>query len=90
MELYRHYLGYPRLFHRYSVHHIGERYGLLVVGYYNELRLLSKLLQCPAETVDIRFVQRRVNLIQKAERARLHLEHGKYQSHCGKRLFSVQ
>jgi len=56
----------------------------------DELRVRQESLQKPDEPVDVRFVQRRVQLVQHAERAGLDLVNGEQQRHRRHRLLAAR
>ncbi len=55
----------------------------------DELRALAELLQKLHEAVGVQRIERRVDLIQHAERARLDLEHREQQGECGHRALAT-
>ena len=65
-------------------------HGDLVVGDEQELRLARHLLHQLAEALGVGVVQRRVDLVQQAERRRIQLEQREHQRDRGERLFAAR
>ena len=90
VQLDRNQLRHARLLHRNPVQPIGDLHGLPAVGDDDELGVLLHALQHFHETPDVRVVQRRVDLVEDAERARLVLEDGEHQGDRGQRLLAAR
>ena len=69
------------LFHGHTVEHVGPADRALVVRDDDELALTDELVENLDESADVRFVQRRVHLVQHAEGAGLHHVDGEEQGH---------
>ena len=82
-------LAHAVFLHRHAVKHVGHADGALVVRDDDELRMLEEPLQHADEAVDVRFVERRVQLVQHAERAGLDLINREQQRHGGHRLLAA-
>src|SRR5436190_1940723 len=81
--------GEPWLLHGDAVENIGGFHGLSVVGNDDELGLGAELAQHPDEPVDIRVVERRIDLIEDAEGARTVVEDRKGQRQSGEGTIST-
>ena len=86
----RHQLRDARLLHRHAVEPVGELHRALVVRDDDELRPIRHLAHDLVEAVDVRLVERRVDLVEHAERRRLDLEDGEQQRHRGERLLAAR
>ncbi len=69
---------------------VGHADGPLVVGDDHELRMLGEALHHPDEAVDVRFVERRVHLVEDAEGARLHHVDREEERHRRHRLLAAR
>ncbi len=67
-------LADARLLHRDTVKGRRRRHGLLAVGDNDELRVIEKLIENHHESTDVGFVERRIDLVQDAERTGAILE----------------
>ncbi len=59
------------LFHRHAIHYVGAGHGALRVGDDDELRVVDEAVEHLDEAVDVRLVERGVELVEHAERAGL-------------------
>src|SRR5262245_7356047 len=78
-----------RLLHGNAVQAVGDLHGFAVVGNNDELRVLLHTAQHLHEPADVGVVERRVDLVEQAERARLVLEHAEHQGDGGQRLLAA-
>ncbi|MPN15485.1 hypothetical protein SDC9_162819 [bioreactor metagenome] len=69
------------LLHGHAVKHVCHADCALIVRDDDELRMNQEPLQHANEPVDVRFVQRCIQLVQHAEGTRLHLVNGEEQRH---------
>ena len=69
---------------------VGDLHRLAVVRDQDELRVLLHALEHLDEPADVRIVERRVDLVEQAERARPVLEDGEHQRHRGQRLLAAR
>src|SRR5437763_2500643 len=69
-QLHPNKLAHAALLHCNSVKHIRLRYGALVVCHDDKLALGNESFEHTDETVDVAFIERRINFIQNAKRAR--------------------
>src|SRR5207237_2664871 len=79
---------YARLLHRDAVHGVGGLHGSWVVRDDDELRLFLEFRQEAHVAAHVRIIQRRVHLVEQAERARLGEEDGKEERHRHERAFA--
>src|SRR5262245_40472666 len=79
-----------RLLHGNAVQAVGDLHGFAVVGNNDELRVLLHTAQHLDEAADVGVVERRVDLVEQAERARLVLEHAEHQRDGGERLLAAR
>src|SRR5213594_554056 len=70
-----------RLLHRDPVDRVGRLHGARIVGDHDELRLILELLQQAHVAPHVRVVERRVYLVEQAERAGAREEDGEQQRH---------
>ena len=77
------------LFHRDAVEAVGDFHGLAVVRDEDELGVLLHAAQHLHEPADVRLVERRVDLVEQAERARLVLEQPEHQRDRRERLLAA-
>src|SRR5262245_31671990 len=75
-----------RLLHGNAVQAVGDLHGFSVVSDDDELGVLLHAAQHFHEPADIGVVERRVDLVEEAERARLVFEHAEHQRNGGQRL----
>src|SRR5262245_8556155 len=78
-----------RLLHGNAVQAVGDLHGFAIVGNDDELRVLLHTTQHLDEPADVGIVERRVDLVEEAERARLVLEHAEHQCDGGQRLLAA-
>src|SRR5262245_54789626 len=71
IELDRDELRHPRFFHRHAVEPVGYLHGLAVVRDDDELGAVEHGAQHLDEAADVGIVERRVDLVEQAEGARL-------------------
>src|SRR5207247_229701 len=74
-----------RLFHRHAIEPIRDLHCLAIMGDHDELRVQLHAAQHLHEPPDVRIVERRVDLVEETERARLVLEHGEHERDRGQR-----
>src|SRR5579864_6797091 len=90
VQLDRNQLRDARLFHRHAVEAIGDFHRLPVVRDDDELRVRLHAAQHLDEAADVGVVERRVDLVEQAERARLELEHAEHERDGGQRLLAAR
>src|SRR5262245_7961227 len=78
-----------RLLHGNAVQAVGDLHGFAVVGNDDELRVLLHPTQHLDKAADVGVVERRVDLVEEAERARLVLEHAEHQRDGGQCLLAA-
>src|SRR5687767_7596920 len=83
-------LGNPGLSHGDAVQHFGGLHRLFVVGDQDKLRVLAHFFDHIGEAVEISVIERRIDLVEKAERARLGQEDREKEAHGGQGLFSAR
>ena len=83
-----HHLRHALFLHGHAHQLLRQLHGDLVVADEEELGVLRHFLDQRAQPFGIGVIQRRVHLVQQAERRRIELEQRKHQRHGGKRLFS--
>jgi len=81
--------GDALLFHGDAVEDVGKRHGPLVVGDDDELGLVRHLFQHFLKTDDVRFVERRVDFVEQAERTGPDFEDGEHESDGSQRFFTA-
>src|SRR5688572_22441688 len=89
VELDGHPLADALLLHRDAVELVGDRHRALGVRDHDELALLEELLHDQVEAAVVGLVQRRVDLVEDAERAGLALEDAHQQRDAGHRLLAA-
>src|SRR5262249_31786959 len=90
VQLHRDQLRHAGLLHRHPVEAVGDLHRLAVVGDENELGVLLHALEHLDEAADVGVVERRVDLVEQAERARAVLEDGEHQRHRGEGLLAAR
>ena len=73
-EAYGHKFRYPWLLHRDAIENRRNAHRFLAVCNEHELGLNAHLLYQFGEAADVGFIQRRIDLVENTERARLELE----------------
>src|SRR5439155_10346002 len=86
LEAQRQDLGDARLFHGDAVQQVGRLHALAVVRDEDELGLVAQLLQKAREALHVGLVERRVDLVQDAERRGAVAEQSEEQRHRRQRL----
>ena len=79
-------LGDPGFRHGDAVQHLGGLHGLFVVRDQDKLRVLAHLFDHIGEAVEIGVIERRIDLVEKAEWARLGQKDREKEAHRGQRL----
>src|SRR3989304_7640584 len=82
-------LGHAGLLHGHAVERVDHLHGALTVCDEDELAYGRHLLDEAVELVYVGVVERGVDLVQEAERARLYEEDGEYERDGRKRLFAA-
>src|SRR4051812_34285443 len=86
----RHHARYALLLHRHADELVRHLHGDLVVADEQELRLARHLLHQLAEALGIGVVERRVDLVEQAERRRVELEEREHQGDRRQRLLAAR
>src|SRR5688572_18821606 len=81
---------YARLGHRHADELLGHLHRDLVVADEEELGLRGHALDEVAEATGVRVVQRRVHLVEQAERRRVELEQGEYERNGGEGFLAAR
>ena len=89
-EVDRHQLRDARLLHRHAVQPVGDLHRAPVVGDDDELRAVGHLAHQLVEAADVGLVERRVDLVEDAERRRLDQEDREQQRDRGERLLAAR
>src|SRR5438094_903423 len=90
VQLDRNQLRHARFLHRHAVEAIGDFHRLAVVRDDDELRVLLHAAEHLDEAADVGIVERRIDLVEEAEGARLVLEHAEHQRDGGQRLLAAR
>src|SRR5215471_13385333 len=89
-KLDRDQFRYARVFHRYAVERARRLHGALAVRDNHKLRLSAHLDDLVGEASDVHVVERRVNLVEQAERAWTVFEYRQDQRHGGHGLLAAR
>src|SRR6056297_2392529 len=90
VEIDRHQAGDTGLLHGNASELARHLHGDLVVRDEHELHLRRHFLDDIAEAADVGVVERRIHLVQHAERRRVQLENGEHQRDGGQRLLAAR
>ena len=81
---------HARFLHRDAVQNVADAHRALVVRDDDELRLVKEFAHEVREAVDVRLVERRIDLVEDAERARPRAEDRQQQRHGRQRLLTAR
>src|SRR5213594_4330100 len=90
VQLDRDQLGHARLLHCHPIEPVGDLHCFPVVRDHDELRVLLHAAQHLDEPADVRIVERGVDFVEQAERARLEPEHREHQRDGRQRLLAAR
>src|SRR5712692_3915881 len=90
VQLNRDQLRDPGLLHGHAVKTVGDLHRLPIVSDEDELGVLLHAAQHFHEPADVGVVERRVDLVEEAERARLVLEEAEHERDGGERLLAAR
>ena len=89
VKMHRKNLRDAGFFHRYSVDRLCRRRRFFRVRNDQKLRLGNEVKDCVGESMDVRFVERRVDFVQNAYRALMSLENRQKERDAGQRFFAA-